>query len=84
MDEKRRAAFIAEHEKGGRAVVFYRDVPKADQEDFMRDVAEAYGVVRFDEHPAAVIIYGFFHKEWVANASGRWLVAYMSRALTRL
>ena len=79
MDMERRAAFIAEQEKEGDGnVVFYTDVPQSDrQNQNNHDVADAYGVVRFGGHPAAVIIWGLYRGEWQANVSPRWLVSHL-------
>lgn len=51
------------------------EVPPAERSNPANDIAEAYAVETGDDIPGGCIIWGKYRGEWVANASGRWLIS---------
>jgi len=51
------------------------EVPASERANPANDIAEAYAVETGDDIPGGCIIWGKYRGEWVANASGRWLIS---------
>jgi len=63
-----------------RELLFEIEVPP-DERCLIDDTPEAYRVMR--EGPCVCIVYGRYHGRWQANASARWLVAHLLKALKK-
>ncbi len=56
-------------------------VPLSDRQRTADDIAEAYAIEVASDVPGGCIIWGLYHGRWVANVSGRWIIAHLMQEL---